>query len=128
MNIFKSKMTPAELAEIVGYQPQTINKWIKKFGWKTTQLRGVKGGKAHVIHMSAEVRQFMLSTRNLRKQGLALTHAAENDNVYQQDDGNTAQQLTHVFSQMSDAEQTRFLALIMREGITGVLKRLGIND
>ncbi|MEN3752139.1 YfeC-like transcriptional regulator [Mangrovibacter yixingensis] len=130
MNIFKSKMTPAELAQIVGYQPQTINKWIKKHGWQTSQVKGVKGGKAHVIHMTPDVRHFMLSTRNLRQaadSSKAIPLSLVSVESPLMDDDFFSSQLMSVLFQMREEERRGLLALLAREGISGLLSRLAIS-
>lgn len=131
MNIFKSKMTPAELAQLVGYKPQTINKWIKKHGWQTSQIKGVKGGKAHAIHMTQEVRRFMLSTRNLRQaadQPEAIPLSLISVESPLMDDDFFSSQLMSVLFQMSEKERRELLALLAREGISGMLSRLQLAN
>ncbi|OAT79273.1 hypothetical protein A9B99_05470 [Mangrovibacter phragmitis] len=128
--MFKSKMTPAELAQIVGYQPQTINKWIKKHGWQTSQIKGVKGGKAHAIHMTQEVRRFMLSTRNLRQaaeqpETIPLSLISAESPLM--DDDFFSSQLMSVLLQMCEEERRCLLSLLAREGISGMLSRLAIR-
>ncbi len=126
MLIFKSKMTPAELAELTGYTPQTINKWARSFGWVTSQLPGVKGGKAQVIHVDAEVRSFLLNTGRVHQhQPDSLSEPA---NQYQPLAKSTLEdQLLSALTQLNEYERTQFSALLLREGIAGVLQRLGIR-
>ena len=61
--MLKERMTPEELAMITGYSRQTINKWVRKEGWETSPKPGVQGGKARLIHVNEQVRQFIRSAQ-----------------------------------------------------------------
>lgn len=111
-------MTPEELAMITGYSRQTINKWVRKESWLTTQKPGVQGGKARLIHVDERVREFINSAKRI----------SEKLGNYQVNDNSLEGLLLKSMKQMSISEQEKMSALILREGIAGVLKRLGIRD
>lgn len=114
----KDWLTPEELAKATGYSRQTINKWIKRENWVTAPKPGVQGGKARVIFINDQVKSFLKSTR----------HAAEAPATYQISQHTLPALLLNSLQQMSAEEQNQLAALLLREGIKGVLSRLGIND
>ena len=57
--MFKERMTPDELARLTGYSRQTINKWVRKEGWTTSPKPGVQGGKARLVHVNEQVREYI---------------------------------------------------------------------
>ncbi|RJT20277.1 YfeC-like transcriptional regulator [Buttiauxella izardii] len=116
--MLKERMTPEELAMITGYSRQTINKWVRKESWLTTQKPGVQGGKARLIHVDERVREFINSAKRI----------SEKLGNYQVNDNSLEGLLLKSMKQMSISEQEKMSALILREGIAGVLKRLGIRD
>ncbi len=111
-------MTPEELATLTGYSRQTINKWVRKENWTTTRKPGVQGGKARLIHIDERVQEFINSAKR----------AADKSSTYSANDSTLEALLRHSLKQMSASEQQKMSALILREGIAGVLKRLGIRD
>lgn len=116
--MLKERMTPEELAIITGYSRQTINKWVRKEGWTTTQKPGVQGGKARLIHIDERVQEFINSAKRI----------SDRTASYTANDASLEGLLIHSLKQMSEIEQQKMSALILREGIAGVLKRLGIGD
>lgn len=114
----KDWLTPEELAKATGYSRQTINKWIKRENWTTAPKPGVQGGKARVILINDQVKSFLRSTR----------HAAETPGSYQITQHSLPTLLLNSIQQMSNNEQAQLTALLLREGVKGVLVRLGIND
>lgn len=115
--MLKERMTPEELAHLTGYSRQTINKWVRKEGWQTTPRPGVQGGKARLVHVDEKVRDFIRSAQR----------AAESPrSPYPDDDGFDALLLT-LSKELTDDEQQQFTSLLIREGITGLLQRLGIR-
>jgi len=102
----KEWLTPEELALETGYSRQTVNKWIKRENWTTTPKPGVQGGKARLIHIDERVKSFIQSTRHANVPALLI---------------NSVQQMTAT-------EQEQLAALLLREGIRGVLQRLGIQE
>lgn len=70
--MFKERMTPDELARLTGYSRQTINKWVRKEGWTTSPKPGVQGGKARLVHVNEQVREYiaMLNVQKVREKRL----------------------------------------------------------
>lgn len=118
MIVNKEWMTPEELAQQTGYSRQTINKWIKREGWTTVAKPGVQGGKARLIHIDYQVNEFLKSVR----------HAAEPSVHYQASVDPLNQILFSSTQQMSEEEKEKLIALLLREGISGILSRLGITS
>jgi len=114
----KEWLTPEELAIETGYSRQTVNKWIKRENWTTTPKPGVQGGKARLIHIDGRVKSFIQSTRNLN----------EPTGNYTPPPNSLPALLISSVQQMSQNEQDQLMALILREGIKGVLERLGIRE
>lgn len=128
MKILHSKMTTQELANCVGMAKQTINRWIREQNWVTERLPGVKGGRARLIHITPEVRDFLASTPRLRHLSLSL-QAAENNSPYNtQDNDPVWRQIQDVLLMMTGEEKQRLHLLLVREGLSGFLQRLKIAD
>jgi len=115
--MIKERMTPEELAHLTGYSRQTINKWVRKEGWETSPRPGVQGGKARVVHVSEQVREFIRSAQRAADSAPAV-HSAEDsfDSL-----------LLSLAKEMSEQEQQQLTSLLLREGLTGLLLRLGIR-
>jgi len=111
-------MTPEELAIVTGYSRQTINKWVRRQNWITSPKPGVQGGKARLIHVDEQVREFINSARRL----------TDNHIRYNVNDTPLENLLLNSIQQMSDIEQQRMAAMLVRDGISGMLTRLGIRD
>ncbi|AJZ90447.1 putative DNA-binding transcriptional regulator [Cedecea neteri] len=116
--MLKERMTPEELAVITGYSRQTINKWVRKENWETSPKPGVQGGKARLIHIDEQVREFINSTRRV----------TDNTPRYGTTDASLENLLINSVQQMSDSEQKKMSAMLLRDGIAGLLTRLGIRD
>ena len=114
----KDWLTPEELAQQTGFSRQTINKWVKKEGWTTAPKPGVQGGKARIIHIDERVKQYLKSTR----------HAAEPAAHYRVNQSSLPALLVSSLQQLSNEEQEQLAALLLREGIQGILQRLGIGN
>lgn len=114
----KEWLTPEELAQETGYSRQTVNKWIKRENWTTTPKPGVQGGKARLIHIDERVKTFIQAMRNMN----------EPNPAYSTQQNPLPALLLSSVQQMSSVEQEQFAAMILREGIKGVLKRLGISE
>lgn len=114
----KEWLTPEELANETGYSRQTVNKWIKRENWTTTPKPGVQGGKARLIHIDERVKSFIQSMHNLNE---------PNGSYVAQQNSLPALLLSSV-QQMTQNEQDLLAAMILREGIKGVLQRLGISE
>ena len=111
-------MTPEELAIVTGYSRQTINKWVRRQSWATSPKPGVQGGKARLIHIDDNVREFINSARRV----------TDNQVRYNVNDTPLENLLLNSLQQMSDSEQQKMAAILLRDGIAGVLTRLGIRD
>lgn len=111
-------MTPEELASITGYSRQTINKWVRKEQWLTTPRPGVQGGKARLIHVDRRVRDFIQSAQRLYEPAAS----------YNVSETPLEQLLVTSLKEASEAEQRQLNSLLLREGIAGVLRRLGIHQ
>ena len=118
--MIKERMTPEELALLTGYSRQTINKWVRKAGWITSPKPGVKGGKARVVHVNEKVRDFIRSARR------ATETSAMPDGISNERSLHTL--LLTLANEMTPEEQKQMTSLLLREGITGLLQRLGIRD
>ncbi|HBL6080972.1 TPA: putative DNA-binding transcriptional regulator [Enterobacter hormaechei] len=117
--MIKERMTPEELALLTGYSRQTINKWVRKEGWITSPKPGVQGGKAHLVHVNEKVRDFIRSARRA-------TETPELPDTYHE--GSHHALLLTLANEMTPEEQKQMTSLLLREGITGLLQRLGIRD
>lgn len=116
--MLKERMTPEELAHLTGYSRQTINKWVRKEGWQTSPRPGIQGGKARLVHISDKVREFIRSAQRAADNADAAHHVPED---------NFDSLLLSLAKEMSEQEQQQLTRLLLREGITGLLARLGIR-
>lgn len=112
-------MTPEELASLTGFSRQTINKWVRKEQWSTSPRPGVQGGKARLIHIDERVRNFLHSSQRVVEPRVSYAVATETplDNL-----------LLTSLKEMAPEEQRQLSSLLLREGVTGMLNRLGIRD
>ncbi|EOX8955223.1 YfeC-like transcriptional regulator [Enterobacter hormaechei] len=117
--MIKERMTPEELALLTGYSRQTINKWVRKEGWITSPKPGVQGGKARLVHVNEKVRDFIRGARRA-------TETPELPDTYHE--GSLHALLLTLANEMTPEEQKQMTSLLLREGITGLLQRLGIRD
>lgn len=116
--MLKERMTPEELASITGYSRQTINKWVRKEGWITSPKPGVQGGKARLVHVNDQVRDFIRSAQRTEPHSFTLAG----------NDASLEALLLTLAREMTDHEQKQFASLVLRVGISGLLQRLGIRD
>ncbi len=117
--MLKERMTPEELASFTGYSRQTINKWVRKEGWITSPKPGVQGGKARLVHVNEQVRAFISSAQRSEEQPPVLRTLSNNS---------LEALLVSLAKEMTDTEQKQLSSLLLRDGITGLLQRLGIRD
>ncbi len=117
--MIKERMTPEELARLTGYSRQTINKWVRKEGWSTSPKPGVQGGKARLVHVNGQVREFIRNARRAPEMTTLAEAAA---------DKSLQALLMTLANEMTPTEQKQLTTLLLREGITGLLQRLGIRD
>lgn len=123
---FKHKMTPQELAELTGYTPQALNRWARKFGWKTSTLPGVKGGRAHVIHVEEEVRDYLMNTPLMRN--TQPSRMTETESHYAVKSDSLEYLWLASLRQLSENEREQLHTLLYREGIGGIIRRLGLKE
>lgn len=119
--MIKERMTPEELARLTGYSRQTINKWVRKEGWETSPKPGVQGGKARLVHVDDQVREYILSAQRESDDSNSYHHIAANDSAFDA-------LVISLVKEMTDAEQQQLTSLLLREGISGLLQRLGIRN
>ncbi|MFY9994593.1 MAG: YfeC-like transcriptional regulator [Leclercia sp.] len=117
--MIKERMTPEELARLTGYSRQTINKWVRKEGWSTSPKPGVQGGKARLVHVNEKVRDFIRNARRAPDAQPLPDLSADNS---------LQALLLTLASEMTQKEQKQLASLLLREGITGLLQRLGIRE
>lgn len=115
--MFKDKMTPNELADMTGYSRQTVNKWVREKNWETCKKEGVQGGRARFIYMSEPILTFIYNTRRM------------NDKValYKANQSPLEQLMLNALRDLSETEQRQISSLLEREGLDGILRRLGIR-
>lgn len=118
--MIKERMTPEELSRLTGYSRQTINKWVRKEGWITSPRPGVQGGKARLVHVNEKVRDFIRST--------CREPEAPETPLCIDSDNSLPLLLQTLANEMTPDEQKQLTSLLLREGITGLLQRLGIRD
>jgi len=118
--MIKERMTPEELALLTGYRRQTINKWVRKEGWITSPKPGVQGGKARLVHVNEKVRDFIRSARRASETSDMAEGTSHNSSLHTL--------LLTLADEMTPEEQKQMTSLLLREGITGLLQRLGIRD
>lgn len=76
--MLKERMTSEEIAHLTGYSRQTINKWVRKEGWQTSPRPGVQGGKARLVHVNEQVREFIRSAQRVAETpGAYSTHDSD---------------------------------------------------
>ncbi|WP_039058856.1 YfeC-like transcriptional regulator [Enterobacter sp. Bisph1] len=117
--MLKERMTPEELASLTGYSRQTINKWVRKEGWVTSPKPGVQGGKARLVHVNEQVRAFIRSAQRSEAPQTATLDAS---------DSSLETLLMQLAKEMTATEQHQLSSLLLRDGITGLLQRLGIRE
>lgn len=118
--MIKERMTPEELSRLTGYSRQTINKWVRKEGWKTSPKPGVQGGKARLVHVNEKVREFIRSASRVTPEPQLTDNVSDTSSLYSL--------LLTLANEMTPDEQKQLTTLLLREGITGLLQRLGIRD
>jgi predicted DNA-binding transcriptional regulator AlpA len=117
--MLKERMTPEELASLTGYSRQTINKWVRREGWITSPKPGVQGGKARLVHVNEQVCAFIRSAQRSEEPAPAMSTIGNNS---------LEALLISLAKEMTDGEQKQLISLLLRDGITGLLQRLGIRD
>ena len=121
-------MTTEELADSLGVAKQTVNRWIRKQGWKTEALNGVKGGRARLIHIDSRVREHLNSLPAMRSRQAIYQLAEASVEYGEVKTTSLLRQVTAPLENMTPLEQERLAVLLAREGIQGFLTRLGIAE
>lgn len=128
MNRLQSKMSTAELARWLGVTSQTVNRWTRKQEWSTEPVPGVKGGRARLICIDQDVKHFLANTNAFRKQNQS-SRAAEPRQEYVSRPLNPALNQIHTaLDNMTQDELQRLATLLLQEGTSGLLLRLGIRN
>jgi hypothetical protein len=129
MTKLKNKMSTEELALCLGMTRQTINRWIREQGWRTEPMPGVKGGRARLVFITQEVRDFLANTPALLNQDDNDYALAETAKSYSAKEADVIwQQISETLQVMTPAEMVRLNTLLRREGICGFLSRLGLSQ
>jgi len=123
-----NKMTTEELADFLGVAKQTVNRWVREQGWATELIPGVKGGRARLIVIDKQVRQFVMKTPSMRQRHspYAVTEPAV-PYISARESG-LLPEIIRVLQNMTDEEQQQLAHMLAREGIRGFLHRLGIEQ
>ncbi len=114
--MFKERMTPEELAiSPVTADKPSINGYGKKAGQHRPNSR--PGGKARLVHVNEQVREYIRSAER------SVDHHA--DTFTPASNASLEALLMTLAKEMTSSEQKQFTSLLVREGITGLLQRLG---
>lgn len=124
---FRIRMTSAELATMLTTTPQTINRWARAQNWKRRKLKGTRG-RGLEIFVNAPVREYLLSTKQLRYVAHEVVFAEETPADYGTSTSDLAFQLQEALTMMTPGEQHRLSELLESEGVSGLLTRLGIAE
>ena len=121
-----NKLTTEEFADVNGVANRNLNRWIREQGWQTENLPGVKGGRARLIHITKEVRHFVMKTPSMRQRNSPWSIAEPAPLYAARGENDTLHEIVKVLQKMTADEQQQLAVLLAREGIQGFLKRLGI--
>ncbi|MGL4430360.1 MAG: YfeC-like transcriptional regulator [Silvania sp.] len=127
MKKLSNKMTTEELADTLGVARQTVNRWVRKNGWKTEGINGVKGGRARLIHIDAQVREHIMNIPAIRKRQVIYQLAETVASYGNAKPAGPLRQIFNTLENMTVAEQQRLDVLLAREGLKGFLVRLDIH-
>jgi len=125
MNKLPEKMTTAELADYLDIARQTVSRWTREQGWKTEAIPGIKGGRARLIHIDQNVRDFLANTTAIRQKTSRVEEPREE--YLLSGDSQTLRHIIHALRNMTPDEQQQLTQLLVREGLHGFLHRLGIG-
>ncbi|MEB4674966.1 putative DNA-binding transcriptional regulator [Enterobacteriaceae bacterium G50] len=129
MKRLKDKMSTEELAICLGMTRQTINRWIREQKWQTEPMPGVKGGRARLIHITQQVKDFLANTPALLHVNDPDSHINEPAKSYSPNAADVVwQQISDTLQVMTPGEMERLNKLLRREGICGFMSRLGLNE
>ena len=116
MKKLRSKMTTEELAETLGVARQTVNRWVRKNGWKTEGINGVKGGRARLISIDAQVRAHISNIPAIRKRQVLYQLAESAASYGETKPAAVLPGITNALESMTLAEQERldcFIKLVV---------------
>jgi len=120
------KLTTEELADYVGMTKQTVNRWIRKKGWHTEKIPGVKGGRGRQILIDKNVRAFIMKLptfRNLSSGRSLAEPAAAYGSL-----SASMRQIISVMQNMTPSEEKQLARLLTRNGLQHMLTRLDITE
>lgn len=127
MKRLKDKMSTEELARCLGMTRQTINRWIREQHWQTEPMPGVKGGRARLIHITQQVRDFLANTPALLHVDESIEQMNEPAKSYSPNEADVIwQQISDTLQVMTPDEMEKLNVLLRREGICGFMSRLGL--
>ncbi|QCR35407.1 hypothetical protein C1N62_04555 [Nissabacter sp. SGAir0207] len=110
-------ITPKELAQKTGYTEQSINQRAAKENWVKRRRPGVQGGRAHEF-LLASVAPFLAQARSAQEEPATyLTHSNQPRDIW-----------AAAFARLNRREKHLITQFILREGITGVMKKLGLAE
>jgi transposase len=120
------KLTTEELAAFVGMTKQTVNRWIRRYGWQTKKIPGVKGGRGRQILIDENVVAFIEQLPKFChvNAGRLLAEPAA---AY----GNLSAPMRHIISvlqTMTPSEEAQLDRLLKRNGLQYMLSRLDIKE
>lgn len=95
-----------------------INGYARKAGQRH-QNQASSGGKARLVHVNEQVREYIRNAERPESQGEAPALSG---------DAPLEVLLVTLAKEMTPVEQKQFTSLLLREGIIGLLQRLGIRD
>lgn len=120
-------MSTEELARCLGMNRQTVNRWIREQKWQTEPMPGVKGGRARLIYITQQVRDFLANTPALLQDEEASVRINEPTKRYSSNGTDVVwQQISETLQVMTPAEMEKLNILLRREGICGFMSRLGL--
>jgi len=128
MKKLPNKMTTEELADTLGVARQTVNRWVRKNGWKTEGINGVKGGRARLIHIDAQVREHIMNIPAIRKRQMIYQLAETAASYGDATPAGPMRRIVNTLESMTGAEQQRLDKLLTRIGLQGFLVRLDIAE
>jgi len=110
-------ITPKELAQKTGYTEQSINQRAAKENWEKRRRPGVQGGRAHEFAL-ASVASFLAQSRSAHEDPAPyLTSSSQPRDIW-----------IATFARLSRRERHLITQFILREGISGMMKKLGLDD
>ena len=110
-------ITPKELAQKTGYTEQSINQRAAKENWEKRLRPGVQGGRAHEFSL-ASVASFLAKSRSVHEDPAPyLASSSQPQDIW-----------FATFARLNRREKHLITQFILREGISGMMEKLGLND